>query len=114
MPQLSANATFSGTTRWVLIAILVIILLVAVWAIRGILLLTISICHPRRSLYHADLLSDAARNATWSRDHFINLASTTFLVIGLAATALPELLNQFTQLATRNIPQVIEHSWNVI
>ena len=107
MPQLSANATFSGTTRWVLIAILVIILLVAVWAIRGILLLTLAsvilvvlFTMPIRFLMRRGMRRGPAI--------ILSIMFITFLVIGLAATALPELLNQFTQLATRNIPQGIQ------
>lgn len=107
MPQLSANSTFSATTRWVLIAIVVIILLIAAWVIRGILLLTLAsvilvvlFTMPIRFLMRRGMRRGPAI--------ILSILFITFLVVGLAATALPELFRQFTQLATVNIPQGIQ------
>jgi predicted PurR-regulated permease PerM len=107
MPQLSANSTFGATTRWVLIAILVIILLVAAWVIRGILLLTLAsvilvvlFTMPIRFLMRRGMRRGPAI--------ILSLMFIGLLVIGLAATALPELFRQFTILLTDNIPQGIQ------
>lgn len=107
MPQLSANSTYGATTRWVLIAILVIILLVAAWVIRGILLLTLAsvilvvlFTMPIRFLMRRGMRRAPAI--------ILSLMFIAFLVVGLAATALPELFRQFTILMTDNIPQGIQ------
>ena len=42
MPSLASGVTYSATTRWVLVAVVVVGLLIAAWIIRGILLLTLA------------------------------------------------------------------------
>lgn len=107
MPQLSMNSTYGATTRWVLVAILVVVLLVAAWVIRGILLLALSsvilvvlFTMPIRFLTRRGMRRVPAI--------ILSLLFIAFLVGGLAATALPELFRQFTVLATDFIPQGIQ------
>jgi predicted PurR-regulated permease PerM len=107
MPQLSANSTYSAATRWVLIAIIVVILLVAAWAIRGILLLALAsvilvvlFTMPIRFLVRRGMRRGPAI--------ILSLMFITLMVVALVATVLPELLLQFTVLVTENIPQGIQ------
>lgn len=101
------NSTYGATTRWVLVAILVVVLLVAAWVIRGILLLALSsvilvvlFTMPIRFLTRRGMRRVPAI--------ILSLLFIAFLVGGLAATALPELFRQFTVLATDFIPQGIQ------
>lgn len=107
MPQISANSTYSATTRWVLIAIFVVVLLIAAWMIRGILMLMLAsvilvvlFTIPIRFLVRRGMRRGPAA--------ILSLLFIAFIIGGLFATALPELFRQFTQLATVIIPQGIQ------
>ncbi|MFQ3567180.1 MAG: AI-2E family transporter [Aggregatilineales bacterium] len=114
MRQQPMNSSYSSVTRWVLVAILVVILLLAAWAIRGILLLLLSsiilvvtFSMPVRYL--------GRRGVPRAPAIVLSLIFFTLLVITLMALALPELVRQFTTLATVNIPQGVQalvERWN--
>lgn len=115
MPQLSASSPYGATTRWVLVAILVVVLLIAAWVIRGILMLTLAsvilvvlFTMPVRFLVRRGMRRGPAI--------ILSLLFIGFLVGGLVATALPELFRQFTQLVTFIIPQgiqtLVDRYWN--
>jgi predicted PurR-regulated permease PerM len=107
MPPLSSSSTYSATTRWVLIAVVIVGLLIAAWVIRGILLLTLAsvilvvlFTMPVRFLVRRGMRRGPAI--------FLSLVFIALLVVALAATVLPELFLQFTYLATTIIPQGIQ------
>lgn len=94
----------SQVTRWVLIALLLAVLLAAMWMVRGILLLTLA------SIILVVLIQMPVRLMTrrgMPRPVAIVLALIFMLVVLVAITllALPGLVKQFVILATVNIPQ---------
>jgi predicted PurR-regulated permease PerM len=91
----------------VLIAIIIVVLLVAAWAIRGILLLTLAsvilvvlFTMPIRFLIRRGMRRGPAI--------ILSLLFIAFLVVGLVATAFPELFRQFAVLTTEFIPRGIQ------
>jgi predicted PurR-regulated permease PerM len=114
MRQQPMNSSYGSVTRWVLVAVLVVILLLAAWAIRGILLLLLSsvilvvtFSMPVRYL--------GRRGVPRAPAIVLSLIFFALLIITLMALALPELVRQFTTLATVNIPQGVQalvERWN--
>ncbi|MFN8380267.1 MAG: AI-2E family transporter, partial [Anaerolineae bacterium] len=107
-----APSPYSSITRWVVIAILVLLLLVASWVVRGILLLTLA------SIILVVLLQMPVRRMTRRgvpRPVAIALALAFILVIMVALTlfVLPQLFQQFVILATVNIPQGVQELLNL-
>ncbi|MBE2270034.1 MAG: AI-2E family transporter [Anaerolinea sp.] len=107
MHQISPNTAYGSVTRWVLIALLVIILLVAAWIVRGILMLTLAsvilvvlFTMPIRYLIGRGVSRPVAT--------ILSLLLVVFFIAALLAVALPTLVQQFTVLATRIVPQGIE------
>lgn len=107
MHQVSPNTAYSSVTRWVLTALAVIILLVAAWIIRGILMLTLAsvilvvmFTMPIRLMIRHGVPRTIATIAS--------LILVLLLVVILIGTALPTLIQQFTVLATVIVPQGVE------
>ncbi|MBK8034221.1 MAG: AI-2E family transporter [Anaerolineae bacterium] len=107
MHQVSPNTAYSSVTRWVLTALAVIILLVAAWIIRGILMLTLAsvilvvmFTMPIRLMISHGVPRTIATIAS--------LILVLLLVVILIGTALPTLIQQFTVLATVIVPQGVE------
>ena len=107
MHQLSNSSAYSATTRWVLTAVAVIILLVAAWIVRGILLLTLAsvilvvlFTMPIRSLVKRGVRRGPAT--------LLSLLFVVLMVIAIFALALPTLVQQFSVLATQIVPQGVE------
>ncbi len=107
MHQVSPNTAYSSVTRWVLTALAVIILLVAAWIIRGILMLTLAsvilvvmFTMPIRMMIRHGVPRTIATIAS--------LILVLLLVVILIGTALPTLIQQFTVLATVIVPQGVE------
>jgi predicted PurR-regulated permease PerM len=96
-----------STTFYVLIAILTVLLMVAAWAVRGILLLTLAsiILVTLFSMPIRFLMRRGISRGVASILSFLFIIGTVFV---LFAVALPDLLRQFTLLATVIIPQGIE------
>ncbi len=100
----SSQSSYSQVTRWVVVAILLVVLLGAAWAVRGILLLMLA------SIILVVLMEMPVRAMTrrgLPRGVAIVIA-LVFMLAGLVAVtmlALPELVKQFVILATVNIPQ---------
>ncbi|HYO88567.1 MAG TPA: hypothetical protein VER79_07950, partial [Candidatus Limnocylindrales bacterium] len=87
-----------------MIAILLVVLLVAVWAVRGILLLTLA------SIILVVLMQMPVRAMTRRGvprpvSIVLALAFMLLLLVAITLLALPELVKQFVILATVNIPQ---------
>jgi predicted PurR-regulated permease PerM len=107
MPSLSSNLAYVSTTRWVLIAVAVIVLLIAAWFIRGILMLTLAsvilvvlFTMPIRFFMRLGIPRAVAA-----------LLSTILIMLSfivLVLVALPTLVQQFATLTTVIIPQGIE------
>ena len=100
------NSANGATTRWVLIAVVVVGLLIAAWFIRGILLLTLA------SVILVVLFTMPIRffmrlGVPRSLAALLSLLLITFSIIILVLAALPTLVQQFTTLATVIIPQGI-------
>lgn len=107
-----APSSYSSITRWVVIAILVLLLLAAAWVVRGVLLLTLA------SIILVVLLQMPVRRMTGRgvpRPVAIALALVFILVIMVALTlfVLPQLVQQFVILATVNIPQGVQELLNL-
>jgi predicted PurR-regulated permease PerM len=107
MYGLSNNSAYSSTTRWVLTAVLVIVLLAAAWVVRGILMLTLAsvilvvlFTMPIRSLIRRGMRRGPAT--------ILSLMLVLLTVIILIAVALPTLVQQFTVLATVIVPQGVQ------
>jgi predicted PurR-regulated permease PerM len=101
------TATFGDTTRWVLIATVVLAVLFSLWQIRGILLLALlSIILVIMFLIPVSFLVRRGIPRSWSIG--ISLASILLILTLLTIVALPTLVEQFTVLATQNIPQGAE------
>lgn len=107
MSSLPMSMSYRGTTRWVLTAVVVILLLVAAWFIRGILMLTLA------SVILVVLFTAPIR---FFMRHGVPRGLATALSVGLIVlisvvlmlAALPTLLQQFTSLVTVIIPQGIQ------
>ncbi|MFN8452942.1 MAG: AI-2E family transporter [Anaerolineae bacterium] len=106
MPSLPSNSA-SGTTRWVLIAVVVIALLVAAWFIRGIIMLMLAsvilvvlVTMPIRFFMRHGVPRTLAT--------VLSLVLITIAIILLMLAALPTLVQQFATLATVIIPQGIQ------
>jgi predicted PurR-regulated permease PerM len=101
------NTAYSATTRWVLVALIVVVLLVAAWLIRGILMLTLA------SVILVVLFTSPIR---FMMRHGVPRSIATLLsiililiaVIVLMLAALPTLVQQFATLVTVIIPQGIQ------
>jgi predicted PurR-regulated permease PerM len=107
MPSLSSNLAYVSTTRWVLIAIAVIVLLIAAWFIRGILMLTLAsvilvvlFTMPIRFFMRLGIPRSLAA--------LLSTILITLSFIVLVLVALPTLVQQFATLTTVIIPQGIE------
>lgn len=114
MHPMSSNAAYGNTTRWVLVALAIIIVLVALWLIRGILLLALA------SIILVVLFTMPTR--FFIRRGIRRVPATILslvlivLVIGiLVSVALPTLLQQAATLATVTIPEGVQElvrRWN--
>ena len=107
MPPFSAGSTYGATTRYVLTAIIVIVLLLAAWVIRGILLLTLASVI-LVVLFTIPIRFLVRRGVRRVPAIILSVLFILFLVIGLVATALPDLFQQFAVLVTDIIPQGIQ------
>lgn len=107
MHQLSSNSAYSATTRWVLTAVAVIILLVAAWIVRGILLLTLASVI-LVVLFTMPIRSLVKRGVNRGLATLLSLVFVVLMVIAIFALALPTLVQQFTVLATQIVPQGVE------
>lgn len=104
MRATAATSPYSSTTRWVLVAVAVVVLLAAMWFIRGILLLTLAaiilvilFTMPARFLVRRGVSRGLATA--------ISLILIVAVIVLLFAISLPSLVDQFTTLATETIPQ---------
>jgi predicted PurR-regulated permease PerM len=102
-----ANAAYGSTTRWVLVAIALVLLLVFLWIIRGILLLSLAsiilvvlFTLPTNFLMRRGLRRGPAT--------LLSLVFIVVLLVILFSVALPTLVQQFTVLTTRIIPRGVE------
>ena len=91
------NAQLGQTTRWVLIAFLVLILFVAVWLVRDIMMLTLS------AVIFALLITAPVRifvqyGMRRSIAVLLTIILALLLVVLLVVLILPSLLDQFQQL----------------
>lgn len=105
MSPISPNSS-SQTTRWVLVAVFVVILLVAIWLSRSIILLALAaiilvvlITMPIRFLVRRGMKRSLAT--------IISLVGIIALIGLLVMVALPTLVEQFTTLATDTVPRGI-------
>jgi predicted PurR-regulated permease PerM len=100
----SSQSPYAQVTRWALVAIVLLVVLMAAWVVRGILLLSLA------SIILVVLIQMPVRLMTrrgMPRPLAIILALVFILVMIVAITllALPELVKQFVILATVNIPE---------
>jgi predicted PurR-regulated permease PerM len=112
--MLRENRGYAQTTRWVLIALAVIILLAVMWFIRSILLLTFAavvlvvfFTIPVRFLARFGVRRTPAI--------LISIVGILLLIVLLARVALPGLLQQFATLATVTVPTGVNElvaQWN--
>src|SRR5262245_37225745 len=107
MKQLSSNASYNQTTRWVLTAVVIIVTLTALWLIRGILLLILAsvilvilFTMPVAFLMRRGLGRTAAT--------LISLIGIVALIVLLLTLAGSTLVQQFTVLATDVIPRGVD------
>ena len=107
----SNQSPYSSVTRWVGVAILLVIILAGAWVVRGVLLLTLAsiilvvlLQMPVRRMVHRGVPRPVA----------IILALVFILTIMVALTlfALPQLVQQFVILATVNIPLGVQELLN--
>lgn len=113
-PLESGQTAGASTTRWVLIAVLVVLVLVAMWLIRGILLLTLAavilvvlFTMPTRFFIKRGMKRVPAT--------LLSLVVIALLAGILVSVALPTLVQQFATLATRTIPaglRELVEQWN--
>lgn len=103
----SSNLPYSATTRWVLVAVVVIVLLIAAWVVRGVLLLTLAsvilVVLFTMPIHFFMRLGIPRSLAT-----LLSLIFVTLSMIVLMLAALPTLVQQFTSLVTVIIPQGVE------
>jgi len=97
---------YSTATRWVLVAIVIIILMTAMWLSRGVLMLTLAsvilvilFTMPTRYL----MRKGVGRNLAT----IVSLVTVVGVVVLLLAISLPSLVGQFTTLATDTVPRGI-------
>jgi predicted PurR-regulated permease PerM len=107
MLQPQSQSAYGSVTRWVLIAVLAVVLLLVAWAMRGILLLVLA------SLILVVLFSLPVRflvRLGVSRRLATLLSVIFFIVVAaiLSALTLPELIRQSYLLATVIIPQGVQ------
>lgn len=107
MGSLSASSAFGATTRWVLTAVVVIIVLASMWYIRGILLLTLA------SIILVILFTMPARLlARWGVGRQLATMLALVLIVGvialLFAIVLPTLVSQFSTLLGETVPTGIQ------
>ncbi len=107
MPSLASGVTYSATTRWVLVAVVVVGLLIAAWIIRGILLLTLASVI-LVVLFTMPIHFFMRLGIPRSLAALLSLIFVTLSMIVLMLAALPTLVQQFTTLVTVIIPQGIE------
>ncbi len=107
MHQLSSSSAYSATTRWVLTAVAVIILLVAAWIVRGILLLTLASVI-LVVLFTMPIRSLVKRGVNRGLATLLSLLFVVLMVFAVIALALPTLVQQFSVLATQIVPQGVE------
>lgn len=100
----SSPSPYQPITRWVLVAFFLVMLLVAAWAVRGILLLTLAsiiivvlLQMPVRLMVH--------RGVPRALAIVFALVLVIVLVTAVTLLALPQLVSQFVILATVNIPE---------
>lgn len=101
------NLAYSSTTRWVLVAVIVVLLLVAAWLIRGILLLTLASVI-LVVLFTAPIRFFIRHGVPRSVATLLSIALILFAAIVLMLAALPTLVQQFATLVTVIIPQGIQ------
>ena len=104
MRQVPSNIANGSTTRWVLTAVVVIVILIALWLIRGILLLALA------SIILVVLFSMPTRffikrGMKRAPATILSLVLIFFFVLILFSAALPTLVQQFVTLGTVTIPQ---------
>jgi predicted PurR-regulated permease PerM len=94
---------YSTATRWVLVAIVIVILLTAMWLSRGVLMLTLAsvilvilFTMPARFLVRKGVGRNLAT--------LISLVFIVAVIVLLLAISLPSLVDQFTTLATDTVP----------
>ena len=107
MHQVSPNTAYSSVTRWVLTALAVIILLVAAWIVRGILMLTLASVI-LVVMFTMPIRLMIKRGVPRSLATILSLLFVLLLIVVLIGAALPTLIQQFTVLATVIVPQGIE------
>lgn len=103
----SPNSAYGAATRWVLIAFAVVLLVIAAWVIRGILMLTLA------SVILVVLFTMPVRffmrlGVPRPVGALLSLILITLSVIVLVLAALPTLFQQFTTLTTVIIPQGVQ------
>ncbi len=114
MRQMPSNVVGGSTTRWVLTAFVVVVLMIALWLIRGILLLTLA------SIILVVLFSMPSRvfiRRGMKRTPATILSTLLILlmIVILFLAALPTLVQQFAALAGVTIPQGLQRLvslWN--
>lgn len=107
MRSLPSNSAYGATTRWVLVAVVVVALLVAAWFIRGIIMLMLAsvilvvlVTMPIRLFMRHGVPRPLAT--------FLSILFIALAIILLMLAALPTLVQQFATLATVIIPQGIQ------
>lgn len=112
--SLSSSSAAGQTTRWVLVAIITVIILVATWLVRNILLLALAsvilvvlVTMPIRLLVRRGMPRTPAT--------LISLVGILVFLAILLLVAFPSLIEQFSTLATVTVPTGIRElidSWN--
>src|SRR5262245_17547655 len=107
MKQISSNSSYNQTTRWVLTAVVIIILLAAFWLIRGILLLTLAsvILVVLFTMPVAFLMRRGLGRTTATLISLVGIVGLFVLLMTLAGSTL---VQQFTVLATDVIPRGVD------
>ncbi len=100
-------SSYGAATRWVLVAIAVLLLLTSLWFIRGILLLTLAaiilvilFTTPARYLVRLGMKREFAT--------LLSVLAVVGIVIGLFAVLLPSLVSQFATLLRETVPTGLE------
>lgn len=105
---------YAQTTRWVLIAILVVVLLIVFWVIRSILLLTFA--SVVLVVFFSIPIRFLARfNVSRTTAIFASIIGSLVIIFLLARVALPSLIEQFATLTTVIVPTGVEElirQWN--
>jgi len=103
MRQLPVSSPYGATTRWVLLAFAVIILLVALWFIRGILLLMLAAII-LVILFTTPVRSLVKRGVSRGWATVISVVLVVAVVILLVAIVLPSLTTQLGTLLSDTVP----------